>query len=84
MTDFWAAYFGRDKFYCADTSQFALYVDNIEAGYLDEVVDQSMVNTDTQCTHDFIIKGIIDSDHPAYEAWKKYTCKDCGCWYYGH
>lgn len=84
VTDFWAAYFGRNKFYCADTSQFGLYVDNICAGYLDEVVDQKMVNVDTQCDHYFVAKGVIDSDHPASEAWKKYTCEDCGCWYYGH
>ena len=84
VTDFWAAYFGRDKFYCSDTSQFALYIDNIKAGYLDEIVNQSMVNVDTQCDHDFIVKGIVDYDHPAAEAWKKYTCKDCKRWYYGH
>ncbi len=80
----WGVYFGRPQFYCADTSQFALCVDNIEAGYINEVVDTSLVNEVHECDHDFTVKGVVDYDHPASESWKKYTCKDCKRWYYGH
>ena len=74
---------GRKTYYCSDGS-FALYLDDLEISYELYTYDESGMNMEHQCDHNFKIKGIVDQEHPASEAWKKYTCKKCDCWYYGH
>lgn len=75
--------FGRSTFYCSDDS-YALYIDNLKIGCSLYTVDEGSVNEENKCDHDFKVKGVVDYDHPASEKWKKYTCKDCKRWYYGH
>jgi hypothetical protein len=75
--------FGRSTFYCADGT-CSLYIDNLFIDCSCYVVNETAINTEGLCVHNFKAKGIVDNDHPASEAWKKYTCKECGCWYYGH
>ena len=76
----------RYEFFCSETSDgsYKLYMDDLTIGCQVESINTEQVNEENLCDHDFTVKGIIDYDHPASEAWKKYTCKDCGCWYYGH
>ncbi len=73
----------RSNFFCSDGT-YSLYMDNMTVGYEGLTLDESKVNEENLCDHNFKVKGIVDYDHPASEAWKKYTCKDCGCWYYAH
>lgn len=74
---------GRGTFYCADDS-YGLYIDNLEIGCSLFEANETSVDETYHCDHDFIAKGVVDYDHPASERWKKYTCKDCGFWCYGH
>ena len=72
----------RNAFFCSDGT-YSLYMDNMTVGYVGLTLNESQVNTTNLCDHNFAVKGVVDYDHPASEKWKKYTCKDCGCWYYG-
>ena len=83
LTDLFQIGIGRETFYCSD-GRYGLYMDDLELGCSLFTVNDEKVNDAGYCDHDFKAKRIIDYDHPASELWKKYTCKECGCWYYGH